>query len=86
MRDYGSLDAVLRSTEQPPAIARKIEASREYLEAARRVIPPVADVPLEAADLSLPTPAGQTPRVARLAAEHELTNAIERVQTALRRR
>jgi 5'-3' exonuclease len=84
MREYGSLDAVLRSTELPPAIARKIDASREYLEAARRVIPPVGDVPLTAPDLSLPQSTRQPARVSRLAAEHELTHAIERIQAALR--
>jgi 5'-3' exonuclease len=84
MRDYGSLDAVLRSTELPPAIARKIDASRDYLEAARRVIPPLGNVPLTAPDLSLPRSTRQSARVSRIAAEHELTHAIERVQAALR--
>jgi len=85
MREYGSLDAVLRSTELPAAIARKIDASREYLEAARRVIPPVGDIPLTPPDLSLPRPTRQAARASQLAAEHDLTHAIERVQAALRR-
>jgi 5'-3' exonuclease len=85
MREHGSLDAVLRSTELAPAVARKIDASREYLEAARRVIPPVRDIPLPPPDLALPAPTHQATRVARIAAEHELTNATERVQAALRR-
>jgi hypothetical protein len=48
------------------------------------VIPPVGDVPLTAPDLSLPQSTRQPARVSRLAAEHELTHAIERIQAALR--
>ena len=83
--EYGSLDAVLQSATLPPGLAGKIDASRAYLEAARRVIPPVADAPV--ADVPLELPLGpRHPRVLeRLAREHDLGGAIERVQRALER-
>src|SRR5881392_1137856 len=80
---HGSLAAVLASRSLPPAVARRIEAARDYLAAARRVVPPVADVPLPPLSLALPT-APAKPRVARrLAAEHRLDAAVARVEAAL---
>jgi hypothetical protein len=83
--EHGSLAAVLESDTLPPALARKIDASRVYLETARRVIPPVADAPV--ADVSLALPSGpRHPRVlARLGREHELGRPIERVWRSLDR-
>ena len=83
IREYGSLEALLRSTGLPPAVARKIDASRDYLDAARRVIPPVRNVPLAPHDLSLPAASRWPDDVERLAREYELRNAVERVQRAL---
>src|SRR5437016_13622661 len=44
--EHGSLDVLLASRSLPPAIARRLDSGREYLAAARRVVLPVADVPL----------------------------------------
>jgi 5'-3' exonuclease len=83
--EHGSLAAVLESHTLPPAVARKIDASRAYLETARRVIPPVADAPVGDVPLALPS-GPRHPRVlARLAREHELGRPIERVRRALDR-
>src|SRR5205823_13432068 len=80
---HGSLAAVLASRSLRPAAARRIGAARDYLAAARRVVPPVADVPLPPLSLALPT-APAKPRVARrLAAEHRLDAAVARVEAAL---
>src|SRR6058998_459905 len=80
---HGSLAAVLASRSLPPAVARRIEAARDYLAAARRVVPPATDVPLPPLSLALPT-APAKPRVARrLAAEHRLDAVVARVEAAL---
>src|SRR2546421_8946431 len=43
--EHGSLAAVLASRALAPAVARRIEAARDYLAAARPVVLPLADVP-----------------------------------------
>src|SRR6185436_8442306 len=45
---HGSLDAILAATDLAPTIAKKLDAGRDYLAAARRVVLPVPDVPLPA--------------------------------------
>jgi len=68
----------------PPAIARRLTAARDYLDAARRVVLPVATVPLpRVVDLGLPTAPAHPRTLARLGQEHRLTNAIGRVRAAL---
>jgi len=81
--EHGSLDAVLASTTLPPAIARKLDAGREYLAAARRVVPPVADVPLAAVDLQVPRAPADVEAVARLAGAYKLEAAVRRLAEAL---
>ena len=83
--EHGSLAAVLRSKALPPALAGKIDASREYLEAARRVIPPVRDAPLSDVSLALQSAPRHPDLLSRLAREYELEGAIERVTRALER-
>src|SRR5437899_2531952 len=51
---HGSLGAVLASRSLSPSIARRIDAAREYLAAASRVVLPVASVPLPPCALALP--------------------------------
>jgi 5'-3' exonuclease len=80
---YGSLDAILAASDLAPAVARKLEAGRDYLAAARRVVLPVADIPLPRVDLALPTTATDAATLCRLAAEHGLDSPIERVQQSL---
>jgi 5'-3' exonuclease len=83
--EHGSLGAVLRSSALPPAVARRIDASREYLESARRVIPPVRDAPVPDVSLVLQAAPRDPHLLSRLAREHELEGAIERVRRALER-
>src|SRR5207244_2189388 len=69
---HSSLAAVLASRSLPPAVARRIDAARDYLAAARRVVPPVADVPLPRVSLALPARPAKPEVARRLAAEHRL--------------
>jgi len=81
--EHGSLASVLAARTLPPAVARRLEAAQAYLAAARRVVPPVADVPLPPLDLSLPKAPAHPRRLARLAREHELAGPVGRVEKAV---
>jgi len=83
IREHGSLRAVLAVTTLPPAVKQRLEAARDYLAAARRVVPPVETVPLPAVDLDLPKAPANPRKLARLAAEHQLEGAIERLGRVL---
>jgi 5'-3' exonuclease len=80
---YGSLDAILAATDLSPTLARRIDAGREYLAAARRVVPPVATVPLPRTALALPARPAHPRTLARLAAEHALPGPVRRLQQAM---
>ncbi len=83
---HGSLDAILAATDLPPAIARKLEAGRAYLAAARTVVPPVATIALPPLSLAIPTRPAHPRALDRLAAEHELATPIRRLRQALGQR
>src|ERR1043166_2419373 len=44
--EHGSIEALLASPSVPPTVARRLEAARDYVDAARRVVLPVTDIPL----------------------------------------
>jgi 5'-3' exonuclease len=81
--EHGSLANLLAARDVPPAIARRLEAARDYLAAARRVVLPVTDVPLPRLDLDLPATPAHPRTLARLAAEHKLDGPVKRVEAAL---
>jgi 5'-3' exonuclease len=81
--EYGSLDAILHATNLPPAVARRLDAGREYLAAARRVVLPVADVPLPPVSLALPSAPADPRALQRLVGAHGLDTPVGRVQQAL---
>ena len=82
---YGSLDVLLAATDLPPAVARRLDdGGRAYLATARRVVLPVADVPLPAVSLALPVTPTDAATLAALAETYGLDTPIERVQQALR--
>jgi 5'-3' exonuclease len=83
VREHGSLPAVLAATNLPPTVKRRLEAAREYLAAAQSVVLPVATVPLPAVGLDLPTAPANPRKLTRLAAEHRLEGAVERLSGAL---
>ena len=80
---HGSLANVLAAKTLPPAVARRLAAAEPYLAAARRVVPPVAEVPLPPLDLALPKAPRHPRTLARLAREHQLTTPVGRVSKAL---
>jgi 5'-3' exonuclease len=81
--EHGSLDAILSAQGLPPAVARRLDAGREYLAAARRVVLPVATVPLAAVSLALPREPADRATLAALAKEHGLETPLRRVEQAL---
>src|SRR6266404_5818186 len=44
--EHGSIETLLASPSVPPSVARRLDAARDYLAAAMRVVLPVIDVPL----------------------------------------
>jgi 5'-3' exonuclease len=82
---YGSLDAILAARDLPGATARKIAEGRDYLAAARTVVPPVPNVPIPDVKLDLPAKPKDADRLAALAEEHGLSTPIERVRAAITR-
>jgi 5'-3' exonuclease len=83
LREHGSLREILAATTLPPAVARRLEAARDYLAAARRVVLPVTTVPLPDLVLDAPSAVAHPRTLARLAAEHRLEGAVERLLKAL---
>jgi len=81
--EHGSLEALLVSRSLAPAVARKLDAGREYLAAARRVVLPVTDVPLPEVALDLPTRPASPVTLAKIAQAHRLGTPIERLTAAL---
>jgi 5'-3' exonuclease len=81
--EHGSLDAILAARGLPAAVARRLDAGRDYLAAARRVVLPVADVPLPPIALTLPTAPADPTALQRLGAAHALETPIGRVRDAL---
>jgi 5'-3' exonuclease len=82
---YGSLAAILAAGDLSPAVARKLDAGREYLAVAARVVPPVTDVPLAAMPLVLPAAPADPEALAALVAAYDLASPVERVRQALAR-
>jgi 5'-3' exonuclease len=81
---YGSLDAILVARDLSPGVAAQLAAGRDYLAAARRVVPPVATVPLPRRSLALPRTPADANALTRLGEAHRLGTPIERVTAALR--
>jgi 5'-3' exonuclease len=81
--EHGSLEGLLAATNLAPAIARKLDAARDYLAAARSVVPPVATIPLPDVSLALPTRPAHPRVLAALAEEHSLATPVARLSKAL---
>jgi 5'-3' exonuclease len=82
--EHGSIARLLERRDLAAAVQRRLDAARDYLAAARRVVPPVADVPLPLLALELPRTPADPRTLARLAAAHELETPVRRVEAALR--
>jgi len=83
LAEYGSLDAILDAHGLPPAVERRLAAGRDYLAAARRVVLPVADIPLPSVSLALPRAAADPERLGALTKTHALETPVQRVEQAL---
>lgn len=83
MTKAGSLEVLLASDSLPVAVARKLEAAADYLTAARRVVLPVADVPLPEVGCDIPREPPDPAAVERLAEAHELVGAVGRLREVL---
>ncbi len=83
LAEHRSLAQLLAAPSLPPAIAQRLAAARAYLEAARRVVPPVASVPLPAVSLALPSRVADSAMLAQLACTYRLEGAIGRLAQAL---
>ncbi len=81
---YGSLDGVLEATDLPAAVARRLDAGRDYLAAARRVVPPQTDVPVPRTSLAIPAKPADAQVLTRLGERWALTGAIGRCERAMR--
>jgi 5'-3' exonuclease len=83
--EHGSLDAILAAAPRlPPALRARLAAARDYLAAARTVVPPRTDVPLpDVLALDLPGAPAHPRTLARLGKTHALANAIARLERAL---
>lgn len=83
LRRYGSLDAAIAAPDLNPTIRQKLKRSADYLEAARRVVAPVADTPVRGGDGAIPA-AAKDPALARALGErYGLKGSVERLIAAL---
>ncbi|HEV3231019.1 MAG TPA: 5'-3' exonuclease [Candidatus Dormibacteraeota bacterium] len=79
VRRHGDLEGIIANTRlDGPAL--------EYLAGARRVVAPVADIPLDLPDCAVPDAPADPRRLAALGADWGLASAIARLTEALARR
>src|SRR5438552_2964667 len=83
LRRYGSLDAAQAAPDLNPGIRQKLKRSADYLEAARRVVAPVADAPGRGGDGSIPHAPRDAERARALGERYRLSGSIERLIAAL---
>ncbi len=81
--EYGSVDAILSAPSLPPSVARRLDAARDYLAAAMRVVLPVIDVPLPPISLALPRSPADPAALDALAETYELAGPLRRVAQTL---
>jgi 5'-3' exonuclease len=81
--EHRSLASLLACRTLAPAVAARLDAARDYLAAAGRVVAPVRDLPLPRVSLALPARAAHPRTLARLTAEHRLTGPVERLEKTL---
>ena len=80
---YGSLDALLAAPDLPSSVVGKINASREYLDAARRVVLPVTDAPVPDVCVDLPTEVHDPATLSEVAERFAFDGVIGRLLQSL---
>ena len=83
LRRHGSLDAALAAPDLNPSIRQKLKRSADYLEAARRVVAPVADAPVRGGDGSIPAAPRDVARARALGERYRLSGSVDRLIAAL---
>ena len=83
LRRYGSLDAAIAAPDLNPTIRQKLRRSTEYLEAARRVVAPVADAPVRGGPGTIPRVARDRNRARALGLRYRLSGSVDRLIAAL---
>jgi len=83
LRRYGSLDAALAAPDLDPAVRLKLKRSAEYLDAARRVVAPVAEVPIRGGDGTIPPVPRDPDRARALGERYRLSGSVDRLIAAL---
>ena len=80
---YGSLDTALAATDLSATVRSKLEAGRDYIIAAKRVVGPVMDCAVVDGSGVLP-PGAADPHVQALAKRYGIEGSVGRVLEALR--
>jgi 5'-3' exonuclease len=83
LRRYGSLDAALAATDLNATVRQRLNRSAEYLAAARRVVAPVADVPVRGGDGTIPSAPRDPQRARALGERYGLSGSVDRLIAAL---
>jgi len=89
INQYGSLAGVVAAARDPdsgltPRLRAALQAAREYVAVAPRVVRVARDVPLPALDTALPNTPGDQDRLDALATRWNLTGVVNRLVDALR--
>lgn len=83
LRRHGSLDGALAAADLNAAVRAKLAASAAYLEAARRVVAPVADCDVHGGDGAIPRAPRDPSRLRALAERYRLIGGVERLVAVL---
>jgi len=82
---YGSLDAILAAKDLSPTIRARLNVSKDYLVAARRVVGPVLDCAIEVTgDGTIPKAPRDPMLTAALAQKYGVEASMRRVVDALK--
>ncbi len=83
LRRYGSLEAILAAPDLAPPLRLKLKNARPYIDAARRVVAPVEDVPVRGGDGTIPRQPAHPRRLLSLAKRYGLERSADRLVRAL---
>jgi 5'-3' exonuclease len=80
---YGSLEGLLAAPKLPVKLRAKLDEHQAYLEAARRVVLPVRNLPLPEVPLELPRRVAEPRKLEALERQYSLSNAVARLRDVL---
>ncbi len=85
LRRHGSLEAILASRDLSPSVRAKLNAARDYLAAAMRVVAPARDCPVESGDGTWPSSPRDPKRLDALMELYQIGAPVQRLLSALQR-